>query len=137
MSKTLEIKKIYIRNMFLSIIFGFSLLYLLEHFGRFSYIPDSPNQNESTKISLVISLPVRTKVLNISFNTFFGDLVETRGNGYSIYDMIHEEGGFNKYSVKSYYYTQATIKDFKYGVYFSIATFIISLLLTNFKIKLT
>lgn len=137
MSKTLEIKKKYIKNMILSIILGFGILYVLEHFGQFDYIPDSPKQNQNTKTSLVISLPVKTKVLIISFDTFFGNIIETKGNGYNLYDMIHKEGEFNKYSVKSYYFTQATIKDYKFGIYISISLFLISLFFANFKIKLT
>lgn len=51
MSKTIEIKKVHIRNLFLSFILGFGILYGLEHFGNFSYKADSPPQNSYEKPS--------------------------------------------------------------------------------------
>lgn len=137
MSKTIEIKKVHIRNLFLSFILGFGILYGLEHFGKFSYIADSPPQNSYEKPSFVQYVPATTKVLSIYFDSYFDNRIETSGNGFDLYDMNYTDGDFKKYSVKSYYYTQATIKDFKYGIYISLALFIITLFFTNFKIKLT
>ena len=56
--------------------------------------------------------------------------MDYRNNNYT-------DSDFKKYSVKSFYYTQATMKDYKYGIYISLVLFIISLFFTNFKIKLT
>jgi hypothetical protein len=137
MNKTIEIKKVQIRNLFLSFILGFVVLYGLEHFGKFSYISDSPQQDSSEKLSLVQYVPVTTKVLRVYFDSYFNKRIETSGNGFDLYDMNYADGDFKKYSVKSYYYTQATIKDYKYGIYISLGLFTISLFFTNFKIKLT
>lgn len=137
MSKTIEIKKVHIRNLILSFILGFGILYGLEHFGKFSYITDSPPQNSYEKPSLVQYVPATTKILRVYFDSYFDNRIETSGNGFDLYDMNYSDGDFKKYSVKSYYYTQATIRDFKYGIYISLGLFVISLFFTNFKIKLT
>ena len=52
MSKTIEIKKVHIRNLILSFILGFSILYGLEHFGKFEYIPDVPNEYDSKHLCI-------------------------------------------------------------------------------------
>ena len=137
MSKTIEIKKEHIRNLFLSFIIGFGILFGLEHFGKFSYIADSPNQNNYEKPSFVQYVPATTKVLRIYFDSYFDNRIETSGNGFDLYDMNYSDSDFKKYSVKSFYYTQATLKDYKYGIYISVSLFIFSLFFTNFKIKLT
>lgn len=137
MSKTIEIKKIHVRNLFLSFILGFIILYGLEHFGKFSYIGDTPPQNNYEKPSLVQYVPSTTKVSRIYFDSYFDNRVETSGNGFDLYDLNYKDTEFNKYTTKSYYYTQATIEDYKYGIYISLGLFIITLFFTNFKIKLT
>ena len=137
MSKTIEIKKVHLRNLFISFILGFITLYGLEHFGKFSYIADSPPQNSYEKLSLVEYVPATTKVLRIYFDSYFGKRIETSGNGFDLYDLNYSDTDFNKYTTKSYYYTKATIEDYKYGIYISLCLFIISIFFTNFKIKLT
>lgn len=136
MSKTIEIKKVHIRNLFLSFILGFGILFGLEHFGKFSYIADSPNQSNYEKPSFVQSVPSSTKVLKIYYDSYFNERVETSGNGFDLYDLNYSGTEFNKYSTKSYYYTQATLKDFKYGIYISLGLFFLTLFFSNFKIKL-
>jgi len=137
MNKTIEIRKVHIINLFLSFIFGFGILYCLEHFGKFSYIVDDTNLNNHHKTSFESIVPVTTKVLKINYHSFFGSRVETNGNGFDLYDMNYKDSDFKKYSVKSYYYTQATLNDLKYGLYISFGLFILTLFFTNFKIKFT
>lgn len=67
MSKTIEIKKVHIRNLFLSFILGFGILYGLEHFGQFSYKADLPTQSSYEKPSLSREVPGTTKILYIYF----------------------------------------------------------------------
>lgn len=136
MSKTIEIKKVYIRNLVISFLLGFTILYSLEHFGTFRFNHNySPEY--SGKPSLEYQVPYSTKVSKILYKTYFDNTVETNGNGFTISDLVSSDSTFNTYSSKSYYYTQATIKDFKYGLYISLGLFFITLLITNFKIKLT
>ncbi len=138
MSKTIEIKKVHIRNLFLSFIVGFGILFGLEHFGKFSYIADTPIEYDSLgRVKMVTYVDYDTKLRNIYFDTFFGEKLSTEGNAFTISDLNFSDSEFNKYPVKSYYYTQATIKDYKYGIYISIALFFITLLFTVFKIKIT
>lgn len=136
MSKTIEIKKVHVRNLLLSFVIGFSLLYVLEHFGKFTYKASSTGYYGG-KPSLVSNISGNTEVSSIYYYSYFDTKIETSGNGFDVADVNFEGSDFDKYSVKSYYYTKATIADFKYGVYFSLALFIVTLLFTNFKIKLT
>lgn len=137
MSKTIEIRKVHIRNIILSFLLGFGILFGLEHFGKFSYIADTSNISNSGKPSFVEYVPASTKILRIYYKSYFDNTVETGGNGFDISDMNYSDTDFKKYSVKSYYYTQATLIDLKYGVYISLGLFLITLFFTNFKIKLT
>lgn len=138
MNKTIEIKKIRIRNLFLSFILGFGILYGLEHLGEFSYLPDLPTEYSSDgRLKAVVEVPYSTKVLKISYKSYFYEIIETYNNNFTIGDLSFSDTEFKKYSVQSYYYTQATLKDYKYGIYFSLGIFLVSLLFTNFNIKLT
>jgi hypothetical protein len=137
MSKTIEIKKVHIRNLFLSFILGFGILYGLEHFGKFSYKVDLSTQNSYEKHSFSREVPSTTKILKIYYDTYFENRIETSGNGFDIYDMNFSDSDFKKYPVKSYYFTQATIKDYKYGFYISLGLFSLTVFLTSFKIKLS
>jgi hypothetical protein len=121
MIKTIEIKKIHIRNLLMSLIIGFIILYCLEHFGKFSYILED---NDSPKVS------------SIYYRTYFKNQIQTSGNGFVYYDMNFEDSDFNKYNVKSYYYTQATKEDYKYGFFISIFIFSVFSFFSFFKLKL-
>jgi len=138
MSKTIEIKKVYIRNFLLSFILGFVILYGLEHFGKFSYIADTPKQYDSNGRTVLVNyVNINTKVSYIYFETFFKNTVQTSGNGFIISDINYSDSEFNKYSSKSFYYTKAVISDLKYGVYISLGLFLFSLILTNYKLKIS
>ena len=136
MSKTIEIKKIYFKYLLISYLLGFSVLYGLEHFGTFSY-DHLYSQPSSDRLSLTYEVPSNTKVEHIRYETYFNNTIFTDGNGFDIYDLHYSDTDFNNYKTKSYYYTQATIEDYKYGIYLSIFLFIVSLIFINFKIKLT
>lgn len=138
MSKTIEIKKVHIRNFILSFILGFGILYGLEHFGKFSYISDSPTEYDSSgRVKLTTYVSANTRVITIYYETFFKNKIETYDNGFDVGDLNYSDTDFDKYSVKSYYYTQATLKDFKFGIYISLGLFLLTLFFTNFKIKLS
>jgi hypothetical protein len=138
MNKTIEIKKSTIRNFLLSFIIGFSVLYGLEHLGNFSYIADNPIEYDGNgRPKMVTSVDSKTTLSEINFKTYFNNQVKTAGNGFSIYDLSYDNTEFNNYQAKSYFYTQATIEDYKYGLYFSLGLFLISLFFTNFKFKLS
>lgn len=138
MSKTIEVKKVHIRNLVLSFLLGFGILYGLEHFGQFSYISVYSHTDVPTDVEGITQTynTYGDKVSQIIYTTFFNNEIKTNGNGFTIYDFSFSDTDFNMYSVKSYYYTQAAIKDLIYGIYISFGLFIISLLFTNFKIKI-
>lgn len=138
MSKTIEIKKVHLRNLLLSFILGFGILYGLEHFGKFSYISDSQTEYDSLgRVKMTTYVSATTRVITIYYQTFFKNKITSDGNGFDVGDLNYSDTDFDKYSVKSYYYTQATLKDFKYGIYISLGLFLLTLFFTNFKIKLS
>ena len=138
MIKTIEIRKLYIRNLILSFTAGFVILYGLQHFGNFSYIVNSPTEYDSLgRMKMENYISGDTKVSRIYFQTYFDNKIETEGNNFSVADLNYANTEFKKYSTKSYYYTKATIEDFKYGIYISLGLFILTIFFTNIKIKLT
>lgn len=135
MSRTLEIRKIQIRNLVFSFLLGFGILFGLEHFGKFEYEYES-NYTDSSKPTFSREISYDTKVTEITYKTYFNKEVSTDGNGFTIADLNFADTEFNNYPAKSYYYTQAAMKDLMYGVYISFALFIVSLFFTTFKIKI-
>lgn len=135
MNRTITIKKSTLRNFILSFFLGFSLLFGIEHFGTFSYKIDYENI-EIDNHRLPDLVPGNTKILYIVYTSYFENKIKTSGNGFTIYDLNVRDSDFFKYQNKCYYYTQATIMDYKYGLIFSVIIFLITLFLSNFKIKL-
>lgn len=134
--KTIQVKKLHIKYFVLSFILGFVILFVLEHFGSFSFDYDyDVDEPIGVKPSLTVSVPYSTKLREITFHTFFEKEVKTGGNGFTIADMVWSEGEFKKYSVKSYYYTKALCEDYVYGVYISLMLFLILIFFSNFKFK--
>jgi hypothetical protein len=137
MDRTINIKKAHVRNLFLSFLIGFVILYGVEHSGQFKYIADYiPNTNNG-KVSFTTSVKGDTPVATIVYKSFFNSEIRTGGNGFDVSDLNYAGTSFDKYSNKSYYYTQATIKDYKYGVFLSIGIFILTIFFTEFKIRLS
>lgn len=139
MARTIKIRKYLIRNLLLSFIIGGSLLYCLEHFGHFKYFAhsDTPLKDQQGNYNLTVYHKSSDMVYRIIYISFYDSEIETAGNGYNVGDFAYSSSDFNKYSVKSYYYTQATFKDFKYAICFSISIFALTLFFTEIKIKLT
>lgn len=136
MNKTIEIKKTTIRNFILSFIIGFSVLFVLEHFGKFSYTVNTPREYDSSGRLMAYSyVKGDTKVDRIYYDTYFGNKIESSGNNFTVADINYADTDFDKYSVQSYYYTKASITDSKYGIYISLILFIIALFFSIFKIK--
>lgn len=137
MSKTIEIKKVHIRNLLLSIVVGFGILFSLEHFGQFSYIAPSPTTyDEQGRINMVSYISPQTKVSSIYYESFFKEKVTTSGNGFEAKDLAYSDGDFYTYSNKIYYITEALKLDIKYGFYFSLGLFLITVFFSIFKFKL-
>jgi hypothetical protein len=138
MSKTIEIKKIHIRNLIISFVLGFISLYGLEHFGKFHYIPvyNDSKYDSDGRLNTNIEVPNTNSVALITYVSYFKTPTQKNGYEFTILDLIDSESNYNKYSYKSYYYIQSTLKDFKYAIYFSIIIFAITLLFTELKIKL-
>ena len=119
MSKTIEIKKVHIRNLVISFVLGFGILFCLEHFGQFSYIPVT-ERSYNEKPSFVSYVRGDADVSSIYYKTFFGETITTSGNGFKVYDVGYQDGEFYDYKNKIYYFTEAFKKDIKYGLYISL-----------------
>ncbi|NCQ52448.1 hypothetical protein GW796_11345 [archaeon] len=136
MAKTIEIKKSTIFKLFLSFVIGFGVLYGLQHFGTFSFLEEQ-TYNPNERVSLTRDISTDANVSTIIFPTYFGKKITTRGNGFKVKDIYFLSGSFHKYSNKSYYYTQATIEDYKYGIYFGLGLFVVIMFFTYVKIRIS
>ncbi|HSD09307.1 hypothetical protein [Flavobacterium sp.] len=134
MSKTIEIKKTALQNLFLSFLIGFGVLFGVEHLGKFSYIPEV-ERNINEKPSLVSYVSGDANVASISFESYFGETITTGGNGFKVIDVGYNGGEFYNYKNKLYYITEAFKKDSKYGILFSFIIFGIFTFFSNFNIK--
>src|SRR5690554_3472834 len=138
MATTIKIKKYLIRNLLSSFIIGGGLLYCLEHFGEFKYTAssDTPLYDKNGMINYTAYHKPTDLVNAIIYTSFFKSEVRTGGNGFSVGDLAYTDSNFDKYSVKSYYYTKAALIDVNYAFYFSFMIFAFTLIFTEFKIKL-
>jgi len=134
MAKTIEIKKKTLLFIPISLIIGFIILFTLEHFGTFSYIADYVPEQQG-KPSFTYYVDSNAGVSSIMYKTYFNKEVRTSGNGFTVGDLNFSGTEFNKYSTKLYYYTEATKKDYLYGLMFSGGIFLIFLFFSYFKIK--
>jgi hypothetical protein len=136
MSKTIEIKKVHLRNILLSFILGFGILFCLEHFGKFSFIMERAS---TTNISLKPSFYAYTSddalVSSIYYDSFFKNKVSTGGNGFLQDDLRYSDGDFYLYENKLFYIIEAWKLDFKYGFLISIFLFVLFVFFNNYKIK--
>lgn len=126
----LRIIKISLLSLFLSI----TIVFVVEHFGEFSYleVSDSSYSNSNNgKISFHRKIPLKAKVSTIHLKTPFGSYLTFNGNKFTVYEMLY--GSFNKYHNKADYYQEATIKDFKFIIYFGVAIFSLLFLVFNFR----
>jgi len=130
---SITVKRTHIERFVFSFLIGFTILYGLEHFGKFSY---SHGYNDGRN-SFETLVSVSEKATAIYYKTYFGNKVETGGNGFTLADLVLKSSEFNTYSSKSYYYTQATLLDYKYGIGFSVGLFLIAFLIANFKINIS
>lgn len=137
MKKEIKIKSSYIVYLIFSILFGFSILYILQHYGKFSYMAKTLPKQENEKASFVEFVSPETGVVNITFETFFKNTVTTNGNGFNVGDLYYSDSNFYKYSNKSYYFTQAVLKDYIYGLYLSLAILVLLIFFSEFKIKIS
>lgn len=133
MSKTITINKKTLLVFLLSLVLGFGILFLIEHFGKFNstYYP----VRTETDYGFIENTPSDTPLLSISYHTPFGSEVKTSGNGFTIFDMKYKDVGLNLYENKIYYILNGLKTDFLYGLLFSTIIFVITIFFKNFKIK--
>lgn len=136
MAKTIIIKKGNIVKFLLSFILGFVILYGLEHYGKFSFLEEQ-TVNRNDKLSFTRDISTDANLNTIIYRTFFGKEIRTSGNGFKVKDIYFSSGDFHKYTNKSYYYTKSVIKDYKFGLYFSLGIFILFMFFTYIKIKIS
>lgn len=106
MSKTIQIKRVHIRNLIVSLILGFGILFTLNHFGKFHYIPvyGKSSYNSDGRLDTSIEVPNTNEVAIITYISYFESIVQQNGYEFTISDLVDSESDYNKYSYKSYYY---------------------------------
>ncbi|TBH73870.1 hypothetical protein [Aquirufa nivalisilvae] len=136
MAHVIEIKARIINQFFISFLLGFSIVFGLQHYQKIEFMPEyTPTNISGLKPSFEESIPYNTKISYLSMGTYFGNMYKEKGNGLMIIDL-YDNKVFN-YEMKSRYYFEATVLDYKYGILISIICFIFILFIDNIKIKLT
>lgn len=116
-----------------SFLLGFIIVFSIEHFGKFSYLevsnPDY-SKTKSGKISFTRNVPLSAKISTINLKTPFETYLKFDGNDFTVGDMY---GSFQEYPNEAKYYFKATLKDFKYVIYFSFGIFSLLFVVINFR----
>ncbi|MEY8849694.1 hypothetical protein AB9K26_12820 [Psychroserpens sp. XS_ASV72] len=136
MRKTITIRRGVIKAIIFGLLFGLILVFIVEHFGNFSYIANTANTNTNGKISLVDYLPPKTPLESIYFDTPFGNRLKFSGEDFTIGDMHYRRSEFKPYSNRVKYYFKATFQDFKYVFIIGIIVAVLIHIVNNYKLKL-
>lgn len=136
MKKTITIKRDIPKAIIIGLLFGLILVFVVEHFGNFSYIAKTTNTNTNGKISLVDYLPPKTPLESIYFDTPFGNRLKFSGEDFTISDMHFRRSEFKPYSNRVKYYFKATFQDFKYVFFIGIIVAALIYIVNNYKLKL-
>lgn len=139
MRKTININRVHLIYLVVSLFLGFITLFVFEHFGNFSFLADNTNSYNPKSDKMVFSEPMSNdaNVNTIYYNTFFGKKITTNGNGFLAKDIGYKNGDFHTYSNKLYYLVEALKIDYKYGLLFSLSIFCLLFFFNSYKIKLT
>lgn len=121
-------------SIFYGIFFGFILVFIINHFGTFTYLRGYSEGTQSSGSLLYEYIPFDTPVQDIYLKTPFGSKFTFDGSNYTVEDVNFDNGKFN-YSEKSKYYFLATFKESKYLFYFSLVFSILIYLFSNVKFK--
>ena len=140
--RTITINGFYLKLILITFLSSFLIIYLTQHFGKFSYTynrtvtSEKPSGIEGVRIQTT-EWNADDPVTSIHFKTPFGLIVDFPANGWKIEHMETKYGDFYDYSNKFKYYLQATIKEFPYVLGLWILLFVIYLFFKKFNIKLT
>ena len=136
MKKTVAIKKDIPKSIISGLILGIISVFVIEHFGGFSYIAKTESLNSNDKINLVEYVSSKTPLRKIYFNSPFGKQMIFEGEGFTVGDMKFTGGDFKPYNNRIKYYFKATLYDFKYVFAVSMVLALLIYFLKNFRLKL-
>lgn len=137
MKKEIKIRKSHIKNLLISCLAGFSILFALEHFGEFSFIIPSPTTySNDGKINMQNFISDDLKASSIYYKSYFDNTVTTGGNGYTASDLKYKSGDFYSYSNKLFYILEAMKLDFVYGILIFLSIFTLTTTFSIFKFKI-
>ena len=135
MKKTVTIKKDIPKSIALGFVISVILVFVIEHFGDFSYVANVENSNAGGKINLVDYVSPKTPLQSIYFDSPFGSRTYFDGKGFTVGDMQFRRSNFKPYTNRVKYYFKATFYDFKYVLLIGLILAIMIYLAQNFKLK--
>jgi hypothetical protein len=136
MKKTITIRKDIPKSIIIGLAIGFIIVFVIEHFGEFSYIAKSESTYSGGKINLVEYVSPKTPLQNIYLDTPLGNTLTFGGNDFTVGDMHYSRGEFQSYTTKIKYYFKATFVDFKFILLIGLLITLIIYLSKNFRVKL-
>ncbi|PVW16200.1 hypothetical protein [Marixanthomonas spongiae] len=123
--KELTLNKSIVKNILLSLLCSLIFFFILEHFGSFTYQFFGGQQ------------PYKTPVTGITYETLFGNKVQTDGQGYTLSDTSYKGGEFDSYLKRLPYYIKAIYADIMYVAILAIIIFSILFIRRNYSIKIS
>jgi|SRR5690554_259023 len=133
--KTISINSNIFKALLFGIILGALTVFISEHFGNFSFIPIT-NNNDS-KPSFNYSYSYSDKISQLYLTTPFGSNLTFSGENFTVLDLSSEySNDYNKYTNKVKYYFAGTKADFQYIIYFGIGFSLLIFFVLNYRIKI-
>ncbi len=136
--KTIKINANIIKSLIIGLAIGVLSVYVTEHFGSFSFMPDTSGLPPDNSISFQRQIPYDTPIGAIYFTSPFGSKLTFDGKDFTIADMsfsTHDK--FKKYSNKMTYYWMATWEDIKYVLLIGLILAVLTYFPMNYRISLS
>jgi len=140
--KTITINLSILKPIFLAILLAIITVFIVEHFGQFSYsFTQKGSSAETTELSPGISSVQYYYDLNdpIDFALFkspFGNEIKIDRGDWTIIDVKYSNGNFYDYSNIVKYYLKSTYTNFKYIIGLSALYLLLYFFAKRFKIKI-
>ncbi len=135
---TIQVDKNIPKSVFIGFILAFLTVFAVEHFSKFSYIPNlgKPVIDYSGKIVVSGTYDTRTTLVGALYQTTpFGTKIDLPTNGMMCSELLFDDSDFKEYSTKVVLYAKSVFSDYKYLLLFWLAYTLIVLFFKKYSIK--
>ena len=137
--KTIQVDSNITKSVLIGFVLSFLTVFVIEHFGTFSYIPNTNNLSNYTPDGKIILnqeyYPAKTPVGALYQTTPFGTKIDLPTNGMMCSELLFDDSDFKKYSNKVVLYVKSVFSDYKYLLLLWFAYTLIVLFFKRYRLK--